>query len=1104
MAFSFHDVKEAYQKLRTYIYYDNTDILLRRKLVEFETNRSKDVLGSLFGNNQTPYRREETDIFKGGKNFTLDEKLEQFANALNDNHKAPEFFDHFLGEVDVSLYPKAFKDKADENIITNQRIKNKYELTRLTAFIDAPIELHLISVLWILNYGSKIDKKLSNSCYGNRLLLAPEKAEVIKGSSLFRPYFGQYQKWRDETVTTAQTVLKKEKNALVINLDIRDYFHSVRIPKAHIIRREKPRYAPLIPEYNLLTVFYKIHEYYTRLICKSYHVPYDFADKIDLTNEVILPIGLLSSYVLANDFLSEFDKEIERQIKPAYYGRYVDDIMMVISEPDFNPKNADEFDADEKEFNKYKARVKHRKSKEEQITAKFSELNLLEKYFFKNLRSVFSIYDTPVFLSPEKENGSENRVLKINSHQYLYCQSDKTFAYFFDHEESDLVIDKLKKQLNERTSEFRDFPEEDENEETFEESAYHLNYDNADAKIRTLKDYKEDRFGLTVFLTNNIFSALRHDPPMGADEINEVLKFFKGLNCLEFYRLWEKIFTFFLVNKYADGYVRFYLHCIEELKKIDNNIPGTKVTASELLKTMFDYLDCAHELTLALNPGFIESTQNASRHFEFRMAEIQANPLFYFDHTFEPTKPESFWVVRFREANMIRQHYVVHPLLSYTKIARTSAFDLTSLKLDLANYELDEELLENSPRPAKFYECCIAKAFENLKKFDKSSCSLSEGRLINNLFNIVQSTKKNKRRYAEEDDAPDRPKFYLDDAYELFKKINSNHFPPYIFESQDFKDQFFTIYADGLTYDKTDSVCVQEILVNTKEKLPKPKIAFANTMVDEKSIIASICGDPVLSRGRYQRLSKILRTARKESTDILLFPEFFVPVNLLSSITRYAEKNQVLTALGLEHLLINGVAFNFIITILPVEVNKVKDAVVVFRLKNHYAPSEELLVTGNHAVVPKPIKYRYDIFNWRNIYFSTYYCFELANSLHRSLMKGKIDLLIGVEWNKDTNYYANIVEASTRDLHLYMAQVNTSQYGDTRLTAPVASAKKDILRLKGGTNDAILVTELDIEKLRTFQRQTYDLTHNDAEFKPLPPDFPVKDVINRIKNKSVI
>ena len=42
MSFELGEIKDAYKRLKTYIYYDNTDIILRRKLVEFETNLTKD------------------------------------------------------------------------------------------------------------------------------------------------------------------------------------------------------------------------------------------------------------------------------------------------------------------------------------------------------------------------------------------------------------------------------------------------------------------------------------------------------------------------------------------------------------------------------------------------------------------------------------------------------------------------------------------------------------------------------------------------------------------------------------------------------------------------------------------------------------------------------------------------------------------------------------------------------------------------------------------------------------------------------------------------------------------------------------------------------
>jgi hypothetical protein len=115
-------------------------------------------------------------------------------------------------------------------------------------------------------------------------------------------------------------------------------------------------------------------------------------------------------------------------------------------------------------------------------------------------------------------------------------------------------------------------------------------------------------------------------------------------------------------------------------------------------------------------------------------------------------------------------------------------------------------------------------------------------------------------------------------------------------------------------------------------------------------------------------------------------------------------------------------------------------------------------------------------------------------------------LLIASEWNKDTPYFSNIVEALSRDLHCYIAQVNTSQYGDSRLTQPSESARKDIMKLKGGKNNAILVDEIAISELREFQLKYFERikADNDNSFKPVPPDWDRKLVNKRIGNEDVL
>ena len=46
--------------------------------------------------------------------------------------------------------------------------------------------------------------------------------------------------------------------------------------------------------------------------------------------------------------------------------------------------------------------------------------------------------------------------------------------------------------------------------------------------------------------------------------------------------------------------------------------------------------------------------------------------------------------------------------------------------------------------------------------------------------------------------------------------------------------------------------------------------------------------------------------------------------------------------------------------------------------------------------------------------------------------------------------------------------------------------------------------KIDLDKIREFQRKTYDLTHAEKEFKPLPPDYNVDDVFKRIDNESLL
>lgn len=1096
MEFELEEIKNAYKRLKTYIYYDNSDILLRRRLVEFETDLSKNY-DIIFDRDRKPYLTGDNQAKYFLKSIGVDNKLERFTEELNKYSDKNEFFNFFLGKINVDFYPKKYhQNQTSANFITNKRIKKEYPLERLTAFIDAPIEIHLIATLWTIRKGVGYDARLLDNCIGNRLLLNKEKKAIVQGSGLFKPYFKQYQKWRDDSVKVAQELLNNDKDVLFLNLDVKDYFHSVRIPN-EMIHESKFTAS----NHNIEKILLEIHHKYTLLIAENHKIPYDFKQELEFDDkeklkESILPIGLLSSYVLANYYLHDFDKRITEKYKPAYYGRYVDDILIVLSDP--NPNSSlEETNIDFKfNFSKYKKLINSNSKIHNKISFSKKDLNVIEHYILSNLSPLLNLVDSPF---NDKYKLDEGRVFKINGKKSLFCQSEKTLLYHFDSEESEMVIDKLKKELEERTSEFRDLPNHENSFNNFENNAYHLHYTGTEGKIRTLKDYKENRYGLTLYLSNQIFSTVRHRRSISDKEKSQVLKFFKGETCLIFYRLWERIFTFFLVNEDSKSYVEFYLHCAEQVDKIgtfNGKVKGTNVRYEKVRATLAEYLDCAHELTISLNPYFLSKFKEVEKNFEFKTNELQNSLLtYFFENRF--TKNDSIWKNRFRETNMIRHQYVLIPLLNFTKGSKRASNNLIDLDFNIesSSFELDVNLIKESPRPLKYWECCMATIFELLSKYSNTNSNESSEYVDINILGPFISTRKDPLTEKEEKSE----KYYLDLAFDIYLQANSGHLPSYVLRDDNLKNNFFNLTNRNTQIDKDTRL--NEFRINSNEKLNKPKISFANTEVLESNIVNGIRNTPNLSRARYEKLTSILNKARKEESDIVVFPEFFLPINLFSSLVQYSIKNQALLMTGLEHVVSSNTAFNFIGTILPVQSHGINDATIIFRLKNHYAYMEEELIKENHSLIPKPKNYRYDIINWKNIYFSNFYCFELADLEHRSLLRSKIDLLIAIEWNKDTPYFSNIVESGSRDLHCYIAQVNTSQYGDTRLTQPTETATKDILKLKGGKNDTILVSALDISKLREFQRKKFSKTNK--EFKPLPPNFNYKEVLKRISNKNI-
>jgi predicted amidohydrolase len=295
----------------------------------------------------------------------------------------------------------------------------------------------------------------------------------------------------------------------------------------------------------------------------------------------------------------------------------------------------------------------------------------------------------------------------------------------------------------------------------------------------------------------------------------------------------------------------------------------------------------------------------------------------------------------------------------------------------------------------------------------------------------------------------------------------------------------------------------------------KIQIAIVNIPVLEHEVESSYLRSPITTRERLTKLTSLLnaisahRTEKSKKIDLVIFPEVCLPHAWQAMIVSWARRHSIGVIVGIEHWIDNSKdqrseARNEVLAALPYKSgNAYTSCVPVRRLKRYYSPEEIFWLKNEHLHIPRE-KDPFQLIRWRGASFAIYNCYELTSIELRSLFKGKVDFIVCTEFNRDVNYFSNIVESASRDLHCYIVQVNDSRYGDSRIVSPSASVIMNPLRIKGGDNLTFLTMALDLKALRIHQRKGYGLQKESIIFKPTPPGFKrdfVHDRINLFKKK---
>ncbi|MCO5414716.1 RNA-directed DNA polymerase [Ralstonia mojiangensis] len=208
--------------------------------------------------------------------------------------------------------------------------RNRMAPASLRLVMRPSVDLQIISALWIMQVGHLFDAVLDrNTSFGNRLRRTASRKNTSQKSepvlnmntpALFSPYFSAYQEWRERGLRTMEQALEQERSVLAVTMDIAKFYH--RVSPEFILR---PAFLKTIGV-NLTVGQKRFTGHLLKAINTWYSGTPDYKDR----PEGAIPVGLSASKIIANVLLAQFDRAVMEKVNPLYYGRYVDDLFLVL------------------------------------------------------------------------------------------------------------------------------------------------------------------------------------------------------------------------------------------------------------------------------------------------------------------------------------------------------------------------------------------------------------------------------------------------------------------------------------------------------------------------------------------------------------------------------------------------------------------------------------------------------------------------------------------------------------------------------------------------------------------------------------------------------
>lgn len=938
-----------------------------------------------------------------------------------------------------------------------ERLRTTHELVPEFRLVgDFSVDMHVLSALWINLVGHKFDQVLSPSAYGSRLRrYRPEPGSPpntvgqyhMEAIGSFQPYFGPYKAWRERGLKAIREELQADRPVVAVSMDLTSYYHRI-----------DPSFLANEAFHKDLGIELSVWDReFTSAFVRSLNL---WADGVVGELSVLgcdaterrhggVPIGLSMVRLAANVLLAGLDRDIQQGLAPVYYGRYVDDLFLVIRDPG-NIGDADGL---------------------------LRFISARTEYFPKSAsgrdRDVVSLR------LPASYRGKTSLVLQQTKHKVFFLQGRGGVD----------LLDNIESQIRSVSSERRLMPSPDRLETMASAqvltAAAHAS-EEADT-LRRADGLSVRRLGWSIQLRavetlsrdlradswreeRNQFYEFAHNHILRPDRVLDHIDYLPRLLSLAIALTdWPA----------AHRLVVGTLTAIAELREHSRSakVNGAKVgdTPSEIWDRLTDSVRGSaadailrairwggpqggmrplNETALALcklvgigdDAELIEQQSGAIRECDWAKAA-------YKDHLRRDAK---------RQRPAVDGEFLLHGVYPHEAEMRT-----------FLSQTLEPASVPSATRVA-------------------SSCTASPDGVQASLLPYLFPT----RPYSAQEVSLFLPNVCV---FDTAARSAARHWARYVRALRG-----VWVWPSLVEDEGSDSAAEASSAKHSEPRFAsiglsradyKVRLGISSLHTTDKSFSEAASGKRDLSRERYGRLETIVNHAirAKPRPTHLLLPELSVPERWIDTVSGLLREAGISLVAGLDYHLTGAKHIHSeAVLVLTDDRLGFPSTVQIRQAKSLPAAGEEetlLKLFGREwldtlEVEPKPV------YSHKGFCFGVLVCSELQNVLYRQAFQGGVDCVMVLSWNKDLETFAALVESASLDVHAHIALVNNRQFGDSRVRTPAkANHARDACRLRGGENEHVVVVGLEIGDLRAFQSRDRRWPSDNDKYKPVPEGF---------------